>query len=86
MLFLGARVTLRRRVKLGAWTTPNGNNVIVYYRSSKTGLARLEFRWDSPPPLSPDDAYYYRAVIRPGAVELVREYTERVGVAMVVEL
>jgi hypothetical protein len=79
-------VIQRRRVRLGSWTCPSGNSVAAFYCSSKNAPARLELRWDEPPPLCPDDEHYYLKVVRPGVLELVREYTERIGAVAVIEL
>ena len=74
------------RVRLGDWTCPSGNNVEVFLRPHATGGGHVEFEWDSPPPLTDADAAHYAAVIRPTVLARVREYTERTGSALVIEL
>ena len=65
------------RVRLGDWTCPSGNNVVVYAEIHATDEAVLRMQWDTPPPLRPADEIYYRAVIRPAALALAAEYMER---------
>lgn len=65
------------RVRLGSWTCPSGNNVIAYYRPASNGLASFDLEWDSPPPLTPEDADYYRSVIRPAMIGRVAEWLEK---------
>lgn len=60
-----------KRIRLGTWTTPSGNNCVGYYRGGA-----LSIEWDTPPPLLADDEIYYRAVIRPAVIRAVAEYLE----------
>jgi hypothetical protein len=68
-----------RRVRLGDWTCPSGNNVEVFYRPFDDNLAVFEMAWDTPPPLSVVDEHYYITTILPAVDARVREYTEKVG-------
>jgi hypothetical protein len=72
------------RERIGDWTTPRGNNVEVFYRPIKEGLGVVDLEWDSPPPLGPNDSAYYQAVILPAVVARLREFTEAIGPALVV--
>ena len=75
------------RTCLGTWTCPTtGNNVVAYYRTVGDQQAMIDMEWDEPPPLQPGDHVYYLTVIRPALMARVREYTERVGAAVVVDL
>jgi len=64
------------RVRLGSWTCPSGNSVDVDLVPVSEGVASLAFAWDDPPPLSPDDARYYRGTIMPAVIRRVAEFTE----------
>jgi hypothetical protein len=76
-----------KRVRLGDWTTPSGNNVVAVYCPASDGRpAAVQMQWDSPPPLSPGDEAYYLATIQPALLARVREYTERVGRTLVLTL
>jgi hypothetical protein len=79
-------VSREPRVRLGSWDCPSGNNVVVFYRPLRDGLATLEMEWDTPPPLFPADEVFYLGVIRPAVVRLMTEYTERSGRALVVDV
>jgi hypothetical protein len=72
------------RERIGDWTTPHGNNVVVFYRPIKEGLGEVELEWDDPPPLSPADGADYQERILPAIVARLREFTEAVGPALVV--
>jgi len=67
------------RIRIGSWTCPSGNSVDVDLVPISEGIARLDFAWDDPPPLLPDDARFYRVVIMPTVTRLVGEYTETAG-------
>ena len=75
-----------RRVRLGDWTCPSGNNVEVFYRPVGEQLASLEMEWDSPPPLDAGDEAYYLATIRPALLARAREYAETTGRTLVLSL
>jgi hypothetical protein len=42
--------------------------------------------WDDPPPLAAGDHVYYLATIRPALVMRIREYTEKIGAALVLDV
>ncbi len=62
--------------RIGSWTCPSGNSVDVDIMPVSEGVATLAFAWDDPPPLSPDDARYYRSTIMPAVIRRVAEFTE----------
>ena len=70
---------MSRRVRLGDWTCPSGNNVVAYYERDPVfaGVGLLAMEWDTPPPLRAEDEAYYVTVIQPAVSRLVTEYTER---------
>ena len=73
-----------KRVRLGDWTCPSGNNVVVYLRRDPA-LERVEMEWDTPPPLPAADLVYYLAVILPAVHRRRAEWKEQpVGAALVV--
>jgi hypothetical protein len=67
------------RHRLGDWTAPSGNNVIVYLRRDAQGLVHIDMEWDEPPPLRAADELFYIAEIIPAINRLVREFTETPG-------
>lgn len=56
-----------KRVRLGDWTCPSGNNVVVYLRRDPAlaGLEHFDMEWDAPPPLPAADLVHYLTVILP---------------------
>lgn len=74
----------RRRVRLGDWTAPSGNNCEAFYVALDEGQGALELRWDSPPPLLPGDEAYYREVVQPAVARLAAEYIGRTGNVLIV--
>jgi hypothetical protein len=72
--------------RIGSWTCPSGNSVDVDLVPITESVARLDFAWDDPPPLLPDDARYYRAVVLPAVTRLVGEYTETIGRTLTVTM
>jgi hypothetical protein len=72
--------------RIGSWVCPSGNSVDVDLVVLGESVARLDFAWDDPPPLLPDDARFYRVVILPAVTRRVAEYTERVGRTLTVTL
>jgi hypothetical protein len=81
-----AATTPMRRAFLGSWMCPTGQNVTAYFRVLGVGPSMIDLEWDVPPPLHDADAAYYRETIRPALIARLREYTERIGAALVVEL
>jgi hypothetical protein len=70
-------------VLLGSWRCRSGNSVDVSLRRDPDGTYRLEFAWDSPPPLTPGDQADYDRLILPAAMDRVQEFTERLGSVLV---
>ena len=78
---------MKQRVRLGDWTCPSGNNVVVYLRRDVAleGLEHFEMEWDTPPPLPAADLVHYLTVILPAVHSRRAEWKEeRVGPALVV--
>ena len=71
------------RVRIGDWTCPSGNNVVVFYRPVGDGFTVIDMEWDAPPPLEPDDEIYYVETIRLAVIARLREYTETTGRTLV---
>jgi hypothetical protein len=57
---------------------------VFFARDGKT--EHVQFEWDREPPLRAEDQLYYDVVIRPAVIRLVKEYTERLGPTLVVNL
>lgn len=78
-----------KRVRLGDWTCPSGNNVVVYLRPDPAlaGLEHFEMEWDAPPPLTAADLVHYLGVILPAVHRRRAELKEdHVGPDLVVVL
>jgi hypothetical protein len=83
----GADAAMKERVRLGDWTCPSGNNVVVYLRRdiALEGLEHFEMEWDTPPPLTAADLVHYLGVILPAVHRHRAEWKEEpVGPAVVV--
>ena len=67
-----------KRVRLGDWTCPSGNNVAVYLRPDPAleGLEHFEMEWDTPPPLRAADLVHYLTVILPAVHRRLAEFKE----------
>jgi hypothetical protein len=85
-LAAGAAAAMKR-VRLGDWTCPSGNNVVVYLRHDPAleGVEHLEMEWDTPPPLAAADLVHYLDVVLPAVHRRRAEWKEQpVGPAVVV--
>lgn len=53
---------------IGSWTCPSGNRVNAECQGAGSDV---QFYWDVPPPLPPEDHAYYLQVIRPQTLRRV---------------
>jgi hypothetical protein len=71
------------REKIGSWTTPRGNHVLVWFQAITEGLGEVTLEWDDPPPLAAAESAHYQNVILPEVVARLREFTEAIGPVLV---
>jgi hypothetical protein len=73
-----------KRVRLGTWTCPAGNNVVVSLAGERA-VRRIECAWDRYP-LSAEDELVYTIEILPAITRRVQEYLEKPGRTLVLRV
>ena len=83
---IGSALHVPERVMIGVWYLASGNVVRCYLEPGAGDMRGVTAEWDGPFSLTMADRREYLTTIRPALVGRLREYLERRGPALIVEL